>query len=130
MSPRALALIALLLALATAGAFVTFLPVFSLPLQPAWYLTALTLATALSLTAVWRARRWFTVGALAFSTLLLVAAGLFNFVVARVPTTRPLFVVGQPAPDFTLTDAAGRPVSLADYRGRKPVVVVFYRGYW
>jgi hypothetical protein len=38
--------------------------------------------------------------------------------------------VGQPAPDFTLPDAAGRPVKLADYRGQKPVVLVFYRGYW
>jgi peroxiredoxin Q/BCP len=32
---------------------------------------------------------------------------------------------GDPAPDFTLPDADGRPVSLADYRGRK-VVVYFY----
>jgi thioredoxin-dependent peroxiredoxin len=32
---------------------------------------------------------------------------------------------GDPAPDFTLPDADGKPVSLADYRGRK-VVVYFY----
>lgn len=32
---------------------------------------------------------------------------------------------GDPAPDFTLTDADGKPVSLADYRGRR-VVVYFY----
>ena len=32
---------------------------------------------------------------------------------------------GDPAPDFTLPDADGRPVSLTDYRGRK-VVVYFY----
>lgn len=32
---------------------------------------------------------------------------------------------GQPAPDFTLPDADGQPVSLADLRGR-PVVVYFY----
>jgi peroxiredoxin Q/BCP len=32
---------------------------------------------------------------------------------------------GDPAPDFTLPDADGRPVSLADYRGRR-VVVYFY----
>jgi peroxiredoxin len=29
-----------------------------------------------------------------------------------------------------LPNAAGRAVSLADYRGKKPVVLVFYRGYW
>jgi peroxiredoxin Q/BCP len=32
---------------------------------------------------------------------------------------------GDPAPDFTLPDADGRSVSLADYRGRK-VIVYFY----
>ena len=32
---------------------------------------------------------------------------------------------GDTAPDFTLPDADGRPVSLADYRGRR-VVVYFY----
>lgn len=35
--------------------------------------------------------------------------------------------VGERPPAFTLPDAAGRPVSLADYRGKKPVVLVFYR---
>ncbi|MEV5650534.1 thioredoxin-dependent thiol peroxidase [Nocardia sp. NPDC052254] len=32
---------------------------------------------------------------------------------------------GDPAPDFTLPDADGKPVSLSDYRGRK-VIVYFY----
>ena len=32
---------------------------------------------------------------------------------------------GDAAPDFTLPDAGGKPVSLADYRGRR-VVVYFY----
>jgi len=32
---------------------------------------------------------------------------------------------GDPAPDFTLPDADGKPVSLADHRGRK-VLVYFY----
>jgi thioredoxin-dependent peroxiredoxin len=32
---------------------------------------------------------------------------------------------GTPAPDFTLPDAEGKPVSLADYRG-KNVIVYFY----
>jgi peroxiredoxin Q/BCP len=33
--------------------------------------------------------------------------------------------VGDPAPDFTLPDADGKPVSLSDYRGRR-VIVYFY----
>jgi peroxiredoxin Q/BCP len=32
---------------------------------------------------------------------------------------------GDPAPDFTLPDADGKPVSLADFRGRR-VIVYFY----
>jgi hypothetical protein len=38
--------------------------------------------------------------------------------------------VGQPAPDFTLPDASGRPVALGDLRARGPVVLSFYRGRW
>jgi peroxiredoxin Q/BCP len=38
-------------------------------------------------------------------------------------TTR--LTTGDTAPDFTLPDADGKPVSLADYRGRR-VVVYFY----
>lgn len=37
--------------------------------------------------------------------------------------------IGTPAPDFTLPDAAGKQVSLADFRGR-PVVWVFYPLDW
>jgi peroxiredoxin len=37
--------------------------------------------------------------------------------------------VGTTAPDFTLPDAQGRPVSLSDFRGR-PVVLVFYPLDW
>ena len=38
--------------------------------------------------------------------------------------------VGDRAPDFTLEDAQGRPVTLSGLRGRKHVVLVFYRGHW
>jgi len=37
--------------------------------------------------------------------------------------------VNTKAPDFTLSDMNGAPVSLADYRGRKHVMVVFNRGF-
>ena len=33
---------------------------------------------------------------------------------------------GQPAPDFKLPDAEGKPVRLADFRGKKAVVLYFY----
>lgn len=38
--------------------------------------------------------------------------------------------VGAPAPDFTLPNMAGQPVSLAVLRARGPVVLSFYRGRW
>jgi cytochrome oxidase Cu insertion factor (SCO1/SenC/PrrC family) len=38
--------------------------------------------------------------------------------------------VGRPAPDFSLEDVDGRTVTLSDFRGKKSVVLTFYRGYW
>lgn len=38
--------------------------------------------------------------------------------------------VGQMAPDFTLPDQFGAPVTLSDHRGRYPVLVIFVRGDW
>lgn len=38
--------------------------------------------------------------------------------------------VGMPAPDFTLPNVAGHPVSLAALRAHGPVVLSFYRGRW
>jgi hypothetical protein len=51
---------------------------------------------------------------------------------AQSRRVRPL-QVGREAPEFSLTTLDGSTVSLADFRGNKPVVVVFYRGwvgYW
>jgi hypothetical protein len=48
------------------------------------------------------------------------ASGIMNRVAA----------VGQPAPDFTLPNADGRSVGLAELRARGPVVLSFYRGRW
>lgn len=46
------------------------------------------------------------------------------------PTDLNRIKVGQPAPDFTLEAADGKPTTLSDFRGKKNVVLVFYRGYW
>ena len=126
-----LAIAALVLSLGTMAAFMVLLsqPI-PFPIPPEWYLTTLAVATVLAVVAVVRARRWLPFTALGISVVLLGFAGYFNFVLARVPAPQPAFVIGQPAPDFALPDAAGRPVRLADFRGKKPVVIVFYRGYW
>jgi len=38
--------------------------------------------------------------------------------------------VGDSAPDFVLEDADGKKISLSDFRGKKNVVLAFYRGRW
>jgi len=38
--------------------------------------------------------------------------------------------VGDMAPDFTLSDSAGKKVTLSDAIKEAPVVLIFYRGYW
>jgi hypothetical protein len=126
---RRLALFALLLALGTVVLYVGLLQAL-MPLRPLWYLGAITVATVLAALALARARHWLTLTAFAVSVLLLGATSFFHFVALRVPGGPTALVVGQPAPDFSLPDATGRPVRLADYRGHKPVVLVFYRGYW
>jgi cytochrome oxidase Cu insertion factor (SCO1/SenC/PrrC family) len=50
-------------------------------------------------------------------------AGLPPIDLARV-------AVGSPAPDFTLESKDGTTVTLSSLRGRKNVVLVFYRGHW
>ena len=46
------------------------------------------------------------------------------------PTDLQRIKVGQPAPDFTLEDMDGKSITLSDFRGKKTVLLVFYRGYW
>jgi len=63
------------------------------------------------------------------AALLLAASVLAPGAAAAQP--RPASVAtGEVAPDFTLADANGRPHRLAAERGKRPVVLVFYRGHW
>ena len=125
-------LVALSLGLAAGGigAYVLLFRVAAVRNHPEGYVVALALATALAAVALARGRRWFTWLGLGLTVVLLVGSLFFNFVAARVPTTPTALKVGEPAPDFTLSDAAGRSVTLSDFRGKKPVVLVFYRGAW
>jgi hypothetical protein len=127
-----LALLSVLLAVGAAAGYLLLIGVPLVRNHPEGYVIAFALAAALAALAVTRARgrRWPAWLALGLTSLLLVAGTLNNFVIARVPDTPTALRVGERPPDFTLPDASGRPVTLADYRGRKPVVLVFYRGYW
>jgi cytochrome oxidase Cu insertion factor (SCO1/SenC/PrrC family) len=90
----------------------------------AWLLLAVALGLALS--AAWRDRRKWVRGVAA---LALGAVAFFTwafFVFARMPATH----LPARAPDFTLPDQDGRPVTLAAELQRGPVLLVFFRGHW
>ncbi len=62
--------------------------------------------------------------------VLLIAAitGLFSMIVAAQNPAPPAthLKVGMAAPDFELTDTAGKKVKLSDLKGKKSVVLAFY----
>jgi hypothetical protein len=67
--------------------------------------------------------------------LSLAIFGLFwygTFVLtADIPSASGAPRPGMPAPDFTLSDAAAKPVALADLlKKNRAVLLIFYRGYW
>ncbi len=67
--------------------------------------------------------------------LSLALFGLFCwgvFISARqVPSSGSAPQPESPAPEFTLPDANGKPVALADLRrSNRAVLLIFYRGYW
>jgi len=69
-------------------------------------------------------------GVLALALFGLFCWGLFVFA-RHIPAADSAPKIGQQAPDFTLTDAKGEPVSLADLRkSGNAVLLIFYRGYW
>lgn len=55
---------------------------------------------------------------------LVIATGL------SAQTRAKPVAVGEAAPDFTLVDHHGKKVTLSHSKGKSPVVLVFYRGYW
>ena len=72
-----------------------------------------------------------------FPLLILVMASLTVTVFSQQPaatqTTTPQpappkthLKVGQPAPEFILTDTEGKEVKLSDFKGNKNVVLAFY----
>ncbi len=63
--------------------------------------------------------------------ILIIAGLLLTMTVAGFGQAAPVapttsLKVGDVAPDFTLTDTAGEPVKLSDFRGKKNVVLAFY----
>ena len=66
-----------------------------------------------------------------FQVALLISVALGVSAQAPNQTQRngPL-AVGEVAPNFTLEDQNGNKIALSEARGKSPVVLIFYRGYW
>jgi len=88
--------------------------------------------SAVGLRRAFKAGRRKVLGSIAVVFSILVA-GLFHAYIFwysyRMPGATPTTSTMALAPDFTLTDQHGMPVTLSDLRGRK-AVLVFYRGHW
>lgn len=84
--------------------------------------------SALALVA-WRRGRW---GTRTLSSLTLLLSGLFTgmfFFATRLPAATTIQTASV-APDFTLPDQMGRPVSLRSVREKDRALLIFYRGHW
>jgi cytochrome oxidase Cu insertion factor (SCO1/SenC/PrrC family) len=62
--------------------------------------------------------------------LLFVVVSAFHGSAAHAQARSAPVGVGESAPDFTLTDQGGRKHTLSAQRGKRPVVLIFYRGHW
>ncbi len=77
-----------------------------------------------------RSRKLAAAGGLVLSAALATLFIGYVFVLSSmIPNPRQETLEMTEAPSVALTDAGGAVVDLADYRGRK-AVLVFYRGYW
>lgn len=70
--------------------------------------------------------------------MLAVMAGMLVSAAAQAADVPPAatakrgapVALGDTAPDFTLEDAEGRAVTLSAEWKKRPLVLIFYRGYW
>jgi hypothetical protein len=91
-----------------------------------------TTATLAFAVAAYRRRRFRVVATAAAALGLLATVGFLLFVHQAtyvLPPPPAELSLGTTAPDFTLPDEAGNPVTLSSLRGQ-PTLLVFYRGFW
>jgi hypothetical protein len=125
-----LAALSLVICVVTIATYSMLLGVPAVRNHPEGYVSAFAIAATVAALGLALRRRWYGWVTLALSLALFTLGSYVNFVLARIPAAPTVLRVGEPAPEFTLTDSAGRPMRLAEYRGQKPVLLVFYRGYW
>ncbi len=70
------------------------------------------------------------IAASAVGGLIGVVFLLSYFVLMKLPAPTTTLSPAATAPDFTLPNHRGQQVTLSSWRGRGPVLLVFYRGFW
>jgi hypothetical protein len=91
--------------------------------------TAATLALLVVAFRQKRARIATSVFALLATLSTATFLALVHVISYELPAPPAELAIGSPAPDFTLPDETGRPVTLASVHGH-PTLLVFYRGFW
>lgn len=123
-----LALLGLLLALAAAPAYMLTIDHATMRRTGIVAFALFGAGCVLALVA-WGRGKWAT-RTMSSLTLLLTAAFTAMFVLGtRLPAATAPQTVSM-APDFTLPDQTGTPVSLHEARAKDRVLLVFYRGHW
>ncbi len=86
--------------------------------------------TRMSSRALWRG--WAAIGALTALAAIPAGAQQLGPVdgAELSPTDTGRVHAGMLAPDFTLESFAGPRVTLSQFRAKKTVILVFYRGHW
>ena len=126
--PR-IAVVSLVLVLAGPGVYMLLIDVPVLRSSGLPALVLMVVGTGLGLLAARSdRRRW--VCLLAGLECVLVLGFVFMLFGLAVLPESPQFANLASAPDFTLPDHSGRPVTLSQTPQSGPVLLVFYRGHW
>lgn len=64
-----------------------------------------------------------------FRLIAVIMAAFLNLQTTQANETSDVAKVGEKAPDFTLTSADGKEISLSDYQN-KDIVLIFSRAHW
>ena len=89
----------------------------------------MSLGAAAGLIAAMRDRRVWVRVVCGINIVLLLLFTVMFYGLARLPAA-PKFTDLEIAPDFTLIDHTGQPLTLSEARAAGPVLLVFYRGHW
>ena len=127
MTPRNISLIGLVVTLAASISYfvlLNFRPIAAL------HIAITILGMALCIWAVWQRRGWVTVGSLSISSIVGLGLILSLTLLMQLPPPALIAQTAETLPDFTLPNQEGAPIRPASYRGKGPVLLVFYRGHW